>query len=187
MLLAPMRYKDFVWPHNPSVYTIDFQRHMAARKVPFGDYVLQNLGLGHRVLRGEGEFVGAGAYDTFKQLATVFYDGTPGLLVHPVWQESAAYFVELRLEQAPLVDYVKYSFAFWEDFDLYGKEAKLLTPVEEDPGTVEPAAVWYTVKWGDCLWNIARDYGTSVEAIVALNPQMRNANLIYPGDRLRIF
>ena len=44
MRLSPMRYKSFIWPHNPRVYAIEFQRHMAARKVPFGDYVLQNMG-----------------------------------------------------------------------------------------------------------------------------------------------
>ena len=34
--LAAMRYKDYVWPHNPRVYTIDYQRTMGERKVPFG-------------------------------------------------------------------------------------------------------------------------------------------------------
>lgn len=196
MVLSPMRYKNFVWPHNPRVYSIDFTRHVAAKKVPFGDYILQDLGLGHRVLRGEGEFVGSDAYDTFKALTTVFYDGTPGLLVHPLWQESSAYFVELRLEQEPTEDYVKYSFAFWEDYAQYARTAKLLTgenaisaPIGGGGGSTSGngGEVWYTVKAGDCLWFIARDNGTTVEAIVALNPQLRNPNIIYPGDRLRIF
>ena len=30
------------------------------------------------------------------------------------WQTASAYFVELRLEQEPRPDYVRYSFAFWE-------------------------------------------------------------------------
>ena len=42
------------------------------------------------------------------------------------------------------------------------------------------------MKWGDCLWNIARTYGTTVQAIVALNTQMRNPNAIFPGDVLRV-
>ncbi len=195
MALPPMRYKNFIWPHNPRVYSIDFTRHVAAKKVPFGDYILQDLGLGHRVLRGEGEFVGSGAYDTFKSLATVFYEGTPGLLVHPLWQESSAYFVELRLEQEPTEDYVKYAFAFWEDFSGYSKGAKLLAEESAIGVTVgngggqapEGGEVWYTVQAGDCLWFIARDNGTTVEAIVARNPQLRNPNVIYPGDRIRIF
>ena len=35
--------------------------------------------------------------------------------VHPLWQTANAYFVSLRLEQEPRPDYVRYSFAFWED------------------------------------------------------------------------
>ncbi len=54
MKLAPMRYKDYVWPHNPRVYSIDYERKMAVNKVPFGTYHLQDLGRTRRVMRGEG-------------------------------------------------------------------------------------------------------------------------------------
>ena len=74
MLLSPMRFKNFVWPHNPRVYSIAFERKLAAHKIPFGLHYLQSLGQTRRVLRGEGEFVGPQAYDTFKQLANVFYE-----------------------------------------------------------------------------------------------------------------
>ena len=56
-----MRYKDYVWPHNPRVYSIDYERKMAVNKVPFGTYHLQDLGRTRRVMRGEGEFAGEGA------------------------------------------------------------------------------------------------------------------------------
>ena len=39
-----MRYKDYVWPHNPRVYSIEYERSMGAWKVPFGRYQLQDLG-----------------------------------------------------------------------------------------------------------------------------------------------
>ena len=81
MILAPMRFKGFVWPHNPRVYSIAYDRKVAVQKIPFGRYHLQSLGQTRRVLRGEGEFVGEHAYDTFKELATVFYEGLRGLLV----------------------------------------------------------------------------------------------------------
>ena len=42
-----MRYKDYVWPHNPRVYSIDYERKMAVNKVPFGTYHLQDLSLIH--------------------------------------------------------------------------------------------------------------------------------------------
>lgn len=43
----------------------------------------------------------------------------------------------------------------------------------------------YTVKKGDTLSEIARDYGTTVAAIVAAN-NIKNANLIYPGEEFII-
>ena len=101
MNLAPMRYKDYVWPHNPETYTISFKRQVAVAKVPFGRYGMQDLGMSYRVMEGEGVFAGKGAYDEFKKLASVFYQGGPGLLIHPVWQSANVYFVGLALAQEP--------------------------------------------------------------------------------------
>ena len=58
MKLSPMRYKDFVWPHNPQTYTIEYRRAMGNQKVPYGRYHLEDMGLTRRVMKGEGEFVG---------------------------------------------------------------------------------------------------------------------------------
>ena len=35
MLLTPMRYKDYIWPHNPATYSIAYERQVAVHKVPF--------------------------------------------------------------------------------------------------------------------------------------------------------
>ena len=121
-----MRYKNYVWPHNPRVYSISFKRKVGVKEVPFGHYAMQDLGPSYRIMRGEGEFVGEGAYDEFKKLATVFYGGGPGLLVHPVWQISNAYFTALSVRQEPLPDYVAYSFEFRESFDGYSEALERL-------------------------------------------------------------
>ena len=119
MELRPMQYKGFVWPHNPRTYTITYDRQVAVHKVPFGRYAMQDLGMTHRVMRGEGEFVGPEAYDTFRALASVFYEGGPGTLLHPVWQSAQVYFVALALTQEPRKDYVRYTFTFWETYSRY--------------------------------------------------------------------
>ena len=135
MILSPMRYKSYTWPHNPRVYTIDYQRVMAVHKVPFGGYQLQDLGLTRRVMKGEGEFSGEGAYDEFKKLACVFYEVGPGLLVHPLWQVANTYFAALRLEQAPRPDYVRYSFEFWEESGTYsGVVTRATQPAQGEEG-----------------------------------------------------
>ena len=190
--LAAMRYKNYVWPHNPRVYTIEYRREVVARKVPFGRYCLQDLGPTRRVMKGEGEFVGQGAYDEFKKLASVFYGEGPGLLVHPVWQSAKAYFTALSLKQEPRADYVSYTFEFWECYD--GCQEGLREIAGETGGTgntvggnsVESGAAYHTVIVGETLWSISLLYGTTVENLVKLNPQIKNPNLIYPGEQVRV-
>lgn len=180
MKLTAMRFKNYVWPHNPRVYSIDYARKMAAHKAPFGRYVLQDLGQTNRIMAGEGEFVGEGAYREFGRLANAFYDPGPGELVHPLWQTAKAHFVSLRLEQEPRADYVRYSFVFWEDSG---------EPVEVkrvDTGSVTGQPRYCTVVQGDTLWAIAARYGVSLEELIRLNPGIRNPDLIYVGEKVRV-
>ncbi|MBA2934181.1 LysM peptidoglycan-binding domain-containing protein [Sphingomonas sp. CGMCC 1.13654] len=44
----------------------------------------------------------------------------------------------------------------------------------------------YTVRSGDCLWNIARAHGVSLSALEQANPQIANPDLIHPGQRITI-
>lgn len=187
MRLASMRYKDYVWPHNPRVYTIEYKRTMGARKVPFGRYHLQDLGPAQRVMRGEGEFVGEGAYGEFKKLATVFYAGGPGLLVHPVWQTSNAYFVELSLRQEPRADYVAYAFTFWESSTETGAAASSAPLSAGTAGQGTAGELRHTVAAGETLWGIAAAYGVDLDELIRRNPQIKDPSLIHPGEEVRIW
>ena len=191
-MLSPMRYKNYIWPHNPRVYSIDYEKNLVVHKIPFELYRLQNLGRTNRIMAGEGEFVGENAYSQFGMLANVFYENTPGLLVHPLWQVSSAYFVSLRLEQEPRPDYVRYSFVFWED---HSPSGDLVLRVTGSAGGTEGGAQsaaassapqYHRVVKGDTLWALAQTYGLTLSELVALNPQIKNPNLIYVGDEVRV-
>ena len=203
MILSPMRFKNFVWPHNPRVYSITYERKIAVHKIPFGKCFLQSLGQTRRVIRGEGEFVGEGAYDTFKALASVFYEDTPGTLVHPVWVTTSAWFAGLELRQEPRRDYVAYSFEFWEVLPDSGGTGLTAVTVSgktapADGGSVPGSGAssatastaareeWHTVVKGDTLWGLSKRYGVTLNRIISLNPQISNPNLIYPGQKVRI-
>ena len=194
MVLTPMQYKRFVWPHNPRSYTIRYERQVAVHKIPFGRYAMQDVGLTRRVMSGEGEFFGPKAYDTFKELASTFYEGGPGVLIHPVWQTVKAYFVQLALAQEPRRDYVRYTFTFWEDYDKYsqvlGEQVKAQTaqkpPAASPGGGKETEGAWYVVVRGDTLWGIAQRHGTTLGRLLELNPSIKNPNVVSVGQKVRV-
>ena len=39
---------------------------------------------------------------------------------------------------------------------------------------------------GDTLWEIARRQGMGLEALISLNPQIKNPNLILVGEKVRV-
>ena len=190
MLLTPMRFKDYTWPHNPEIYEVERRRRLAAHPVPYGRCVLEDLGSDYRVLRGEGVFAGDHAYEQFRQLAAVFEEGGAGLLAHPVWRTERAWFASLTVEEEPQPDYVRYRFEFWEDCGGYDGELRE-APAEpaadgETEGSGAPAGERRgdTVRQGDTLWAIAREQGAELTDLIAANPQIKNPNRIYPGDEV---
>lgn len=44
----------------------------------------------------------------------------------------------------------------------------------------------YTVQPGDTLWKIAVRYQVGISEIISANPQFKNPNLIYPGNKVNI-
>lgn len=58
-----------------------------------------------------------------------------------------------------------------------------LAAADTDPAQ-ESAAVYHTVRQGDTLWDIARQYGASIQQIKNLN-DLRSDNL-RPGQRIRV-
>ena len=183
MGLTPMRYKNYVWPHNPRVYSIEYERVMAENKVPYGLYHLQDLGRTRRVMRGEGEFAGPDAYAQFGALANVFYDPGAGELIHPLWQTASAHFVELTLRQEPRADYVSYSFTFWEDLEYYDTALRSETGTQQ---TVAADRLVHQVVKGETLWALSKRYGVTVERLLELNPQIKNPNRIQVGQEVRV-
>lgn len=68
------------------------------------------------------------------------------------------------------------------------------TPVQQAPVQQAPAQEYVTVgkwtsrntAWNSTLWGIANRYGTTVDNLMALNPNITNRNLIYPNQQVRV-
>lgn len=54
------------------------------------------------------------------------------------------------------------------------------------PTAPKEEAIYHTVVKGDNLTKIALKYGTTLKELARLNPQIKNLNLIYIGDKVRI-
>lgn len=183
-MLAPMQYRDFVWPNNPRVFEVEYRRTLHSYKLPFSGYVVQNLGLQNKIIRGEGEFVGPKAYENFRRLAALFEENKGGKLVHPVWPTMRAYFAKLSLKQEPKEDYISYSFEFWEY-----KGSKFEDLADEmdktdysDLGSQVLGARYYVVaQEGMTLRLIAEEKSVSLQLLEEVNPTITN-----PDEVLRI-
>ncbi|MBR6425453.1 MAG: LysM peptidoglycan-binding domain-containing protein [Oscillospiraceae bacterium] len=175
-MLSRMRFKSFVWPHNPSRYRVYLARRQAVQTLPMGENVVQDLGAQCRIMEGEGAFFGEDAYKRFGELAALFEDGTPGILMHPVWPTSLAYLTRLELTQEPRADYVCYRFTF--------REAGL----EASAGKRALPQAQRTVRIGegDTVWALARRWDLSLDELAALNPGIGNFGRLTAGQEVRI-
>ncbi len=61
-----------------------------------------------------------------------------------------------------------------------------VTPAPTSVPTTPAPGGTYTVQYGDTLYKIAAKFNTTVSAILAVNPQITNPNLIYPGQVINL-
>ena len=184
-MLSAMQYRDFVWPNNPRVFTVEYRRTLHSYKLPFSGYVVQDLGLTNKIIRGEGEFTGPDAYDNFRRLAALFEDSRGGRLIHPVWPDMEAYFAKLSLRQEPREDYISYSFEFWEY--LNSKFADVNDAIDTtDYGRADDKnrARYYSAGERDTLRTVAAKNSITLTQIMRLNPELTKPDEFLPVGRL---
>lgn len=114
MHLPPIRFKDFVFPHNPETLEIISTRNFRELRLPFLGVEYQDMGSMGRIVRGEGAFVGGDAYETYTKLETLYCDGGFGRLSLPHTTPFDAYFFSLTLKGGACPGWVGYSFEFRE-------------------------------------------------------------------------
>ena len=117
----------------------------------------------------------------------MFYLRGPGTLIHPVWQTAEAYFVELSLRQEPRADHVAYAFTFWESSTETGAAASSAALSAGTAGQGMTGELRHKVAAGETLWGIAASYGADLDALIRRNPQIKDPDLIHPGEEVRIW
>ena len=88
---------------------------------------------------------------------------------------------------------MRYGFEVWEDCGGYDggltesdDGGALSRPGSQSGGIAGGSGAVHIVKKGDTLWGIARQYGAALTDLIAANPQIKNPNLIYPGNEVRL-
>ena len=69
-----MRYKDFTFPHEPERLEIRVRNRLGLAHCPGYGPAIQELGVGERVIIGEGAFFGAKAGEQYRRLEEIFLD-----------------------------------------------------------------------------------------------------------------
>lgn len=188
--LASLKYKKFVWPHNPSDYHISFVKDVAEHKyVNVSGAEIEDFGIGARIFSGSGAFFGPLAHQTFSELATVFYERGAGKLIHPIWQPTMAVFTKLDVTEEPTPNYVAYSFEFIEsrDIDVIKELTKTGSSSSGSGSGGKAKSVTHIVKSGESLSYIGTLYGIPWRQIATDNSKLiKNPNVLQIGWKLTI-
>ena len=63
-----MKYKDYIWHHNPKELHVSTLKNLKETIIPFNGSVFQNFGREKRIVKGTGEFFGEDCIEQFDEL-----------------------------------------------------------------------------------------------------------------------
>lgn len=170
MNLVPMRFGGVSWRHNPREIRFAAEKNVRELVSPFALPAVQDVGRRCMTVRGEGELYGADCLEQFERLLALFRrEGTDVLSIAGI-KPFYAVFEELAVVGEPKPDVLTYRFVFRE------------APREsgEDKPTVHTAAQ------GESLWDISYRCGVGIDALVALNPQVKRPDEVAAGEEVRL-
>ena len=173
MNLNVMKFKNYVWPHNPSTINVSVKRDLKEVMIPFKGSVIQDYGREKRIVSGSGQFFGDGCIEQFDSLFFVFKQGGRGYLSLPGMDSFLAVFKELKLVGNSMPNVLTYNFEFWEE-------------LTSDMTDLDLREDFYTVLDGDTLWSIAAKFDIPVETLLALNTNIKSPNQLVPGEKVRL-
>lgn len=121
-----MKYKNYTFPHEPERLEIRVRNRLGLAHCPGYGPAIQELGVGERVIMGEGAFFGAKAGEQYRRLEEIFFQQTPGLLVLPGHTAVQAHFSRLGWLGEGDGGIIRYSFEFIERPSAYweGKDRR---------------------------------------------------------------
>lgn len=168
MKLALMRYKGFTFWCNPTSLEIVRDKGMITYKKPQLGVEKAELCPECRVIRGKGELSGGDCITQYERLCRLQAEAGAGVLSLPVAEPLRAYFRKLTAEADVTPDRIVFSFEF----------------VEAESFSSEALPELHLVSEGETLFDIAFDYGVSVDSLISLNPSVRRPDELKAGEEI---
>lgn len=173
MNLNVMKFKNFIWPHNPSTINISAQKNLKEVAIPFKGSIIQDYGREKRIVSGSGQFFGDSCIEQFDMLFLVFKQRGSGYLSLPGMDSFLAVFKELKLVGNLMPNVLTYSFEFWEEFT-------------DNTINLDLQNNYYTALAGETLWSIASKFEIPIETLLALNTNIKSHDQIIAGKKVKL-
>lgn len=171
MITSKIRYKGYLWEHNPKTLVITTKQKLHEQIIPNGNAVIQDFGKKSRVVKGTGMLFGENCLEQYDKILKLQNKKGSGILSLPNTKPFYAYFKSIELDCDPTPDMVTYNFEFVEDLSR---------------SVVSGTYRYHTVVEGETLWHIANEYEISIEALVLLNPQIKRIDELKSGEQVRV-
>lgn len=110
-----MRFKDFIFPSNPSVFEISSSTNMAVRSVYHGNSDVQSVSLNPIKVNGNGEFFGDKAEESCQYLMHMLRTKESGVLILPSGSDFNAYLNKFTFCKNARKNSISYTFEFTEN------------------------------------------------------------------------
>ena len=167
-----MRFKDFVWPINPSEISFSAPNNIREMQLLYGGCILQNLGRRPKKITGKGSFTGERAFADFEKLRKLSEEETSGILLISGMAPLAAMFLSLKMLSSSAQNTIGYEFTFLEDIG----EREAVSDEEK----------YVTLSQGQNLWHLSAREGVDIERLMELNPHISSPFEVFTGERVRI-
>lgn len=172
MINSMIRFKGYVFEHNPQTLKISSKKNISSRNVLNSMNAVTETGDNSRVITGEGNIHGENSIYKFVKLFKLKEESGSGILSLPFVKPFYAFFESLEFSADPTPELISYKFVFRED------ASKPLSKIT--------AEKFYTLEADEDLWDVSRKFNTPIETLVALNPQLKRTDDATVGMRVRI-
>lgn len=190
--MRKIRLGNFIWPINPTTYSLRSANSVVEHNYPDSKFVSQELThTGSRELSFEGEFFGVKAYDLARKLMAECERGEVVEFEHPLYPTCQVAAATLELSGEPKENYVKYTLSIKRHVPIGEKEKEYTPDPERKPSKSKPGKDYstFTVPQGGTLFSMTKRIGggMTVASLAIMNRDaLPSISKMSPGQVLKV-